>query len=277
MSFLGSLSCGSGVRELSRSRTVDRDDRVRRASYRARLPRDLADVVPSRRPRASRPCSRGLRPPHGGRPPTARGRRARERRGGCTCGSSSTRARRDARPSSPPSAGLGSTAPPACGTAAASRRVHRRERARGDRHQRAARTHERVDDNFGQVVSPGLCCGALPAPRRAMLESIRLTGRTSGVYTVCVADLESRLVEVLAPRDVLVGDEIADDYTHDEALTSEPVAPLAVVRPGSTADVAAVLRIAASWLCRSRRAAPGLACRARACHAPTASCSRSSA
>jgi glycolate oxidase len=74
--------------------------------------------------------------------------------------------------------------------------------------------------------------------------AIRLTRPTSGVYTVRVADLESRLAEVLAPRDVLVGEAISADYTHDEALTADPVAPLAVVRPGSTADVAAVLGIA---------------------------------
>ena len=43
---------------------------------------------------------------------------------------------------------------------------------------------------------------------------------------------------------VLTGDEIPDDYTHDEALTAEPVRPLAVVRPADAIEVAAVLRIA---------------------------------
>jgi len=43
---------------------------------------------------------------------------------------------------------------------------------------------------------------------------------------------------------VLAGDEIPDDYTHDEALTAEPVRPLAVVRPADAIEVAAVLRIA---------------------------------
>jgi glycolate oxidase len=58
-----------------------------------------------------------------------------------------------------------------------------------------------------------------------------------------MADLESRLLEVLDAHQVLVGDAINDDYTHDEALTGTPVRPLAVVRPTSTQEVAGVLRI----------------------------------
>jgi glycolate dehydrogenase FAD-linked subunit len=59
-----------------------------------------------------------------------------------------------------------------------------------------------------------------------------------------MADLESRLLEVLPARDVLVGAAITDEYTHDEALTAQPVRPLAVVRPMATAQVAATLKIA---------------------------------
>jgi glycolate oxidase len=58
-----------------------------------------------------------------------------------------------------------------------------------------------------------------------------------------MADLEARLLDALGAQHVLVGDAISDDYTHDEALTGVPVRPLAVVRPGSAEDVAAVLRI----------------------------------
>ncbi len=57
-----------------------------------------------------------------------------------------------------------------------------------------------------------------------------------------MADLEHRLREILGER-VLVGDEINDDYSHDEALTAVPVRPLAVVLPDETAEVAAVLRM----------------------------------
>ena len=58
-----------------------------------------------------------------------------------------------------------------------------------------------------------------------------------------MADLEARLAEILAPQHVLFGEAVGDDYTHDEALTASPVRPLAVVLPGSTAEVAAVVRV----------------------------------
>jgi glycolate oxidase len=58
-----------------------------------------------------------------------------------------------------------------------------------------------------------------------------------------MGDLESRLADALGPAHLLVGTTIGDDYTQDEALTAVPVTPLAVVRPGTTADVAAVMRI----------------------------------
>lgn len=63
-------------------------------------------------------------------------------------------------------------------------------------------------------------------------------------YTDPMADIEGRLLEALAAGDVLVGGDVPEDYTHDEALTAEPVRPLAVARPRSTEEVAAVLRIA---------------------------------
>src|SRR5690349_21300484 len=57
-------------------------------------------------------------------------------------------------------------------------------------------------------------------------------------------DIVERLIEGLGPSNVLVGDAISDDYTHDEALSAEPHAPDVVVRPASAADVAAVVRLA---------------------------------
>ncbi len=56
-------------------------------------------------------------------------------------------------------------------------------------------------------------------------------------------DVVARIREVLSAPQVLVGDAIADEYTHDEALTAKPVTPLAVVRPEAVGEVAAVLRI----------------------------------
>jgi len=58
-----------------------------------------------------------------------------------------------------------------------------------------------------------------------------------------MADLEARLLDVLAPQHVEFGAAVGEDYTHDDALTSTPVRPLAVVRPGSTAEVAAIVRV----------------------------------
>ncbi len=57
-----------------------------------------------------------------------------------------------------------------------------------------------------------------------------------------MADLEARLLDVLSERAVSFGDDVDDDYMHDEALTATPVRPLAVVRPSTASEVAAVLR-----------------------------------
>ncbi|MGQ0824290.1 MAG: FAD-binding oxidoreductase [Actinomycetota bacterium] len=59
-----------------------------------------------------------------------------------------------------------------------------------------------------------------------------------------MADLASRLAEVVGAEHVLVGDAISEDYTHDEALTARPVRPRAVVRPADARQVAALLRVA---------------------------------
>jgi len=59
-----------------------------------------------------------------------------------------------------------------------------------------------------------------------------------------MGDIADLLVDVVGAGHVLTGDAISPAYTHDEALTAVPVMPLAVIRPGSTAEVAAVLRLA---------------------------------
>ena len=59
-----------------------------------------------------------------------------------------------------------------------------------------------------------------------------------------MSDLIARLTDVVGDAHVLTGDVLASDYTHDEALGMAPVRPLAVVRPGTTAEVAALLRVA---------------------------------
>ena len=53
------------------------------------------------------------------------------------------------------------------------------------------------------------------------------------------------LVEAVGADRVVVGDAVSEDYGHDEALTVDWPTPDAVVLPGSTDDVAAMLRLAA--------------------------------
>jgi glycolate oxidase len=59
-----------------------------------------------------------------------------------------------------------------------------------------------------------------------------------------MGDLVEQLAKVVGQDNVLTGTQVHDDYTHDEALTAAPVVPLALVLPGSTDEVAGVLRVA---------------------------------
>ncbi|MDZ4824834.1 MAG: FAD-binding oxidoreductase [Actinomycetota bacterium] len=56
-----------------------------------------------------------------------------------------------------------------------------------------------------------------------------------------------KIVELLGVAvgagNVVSGDDIPEEYTHDEALTAQPVRPVALVRPRDTIEVAAVLRM----------------------------------
>jgi glycolate oxidase len=52
------------------------------------------------------------------------------------------------------------------------------------------------------------------------------------------------LAEIVGADNVLVGDAIKDDYTHDEALTGSPQRPLCVVLPRSADEVAAIVKLA---------------------------------
>ncbi|CAN5581598.1 FAD-binding oxidoreductase [soil metagenome] len=59
-------------------------------------------------------------------------------------------------------------------------------------------------------------------------------------------DHATALAALVGAENVAVGDAIHDDYTRDEALTTEAHRPLAVVRPADTAEVAAVVSWAAA-------------------------------
>ncbi|HVN50374.1 MAG TPA: FAD-linked oxidase C-terminal domain-containing protein [Acidimicrobiales bacterium] len=60
-----------------------------------------------------------------------------------------------------------------------------------------------------------------------------------------MADLEERLADIVGAANVLTGDAISEDLTHDEALTASPHRPAAVVRPRTVDEVAAVVALAA--------------------------------
>jgi glycolate oxidase len=63
-------------------------------------------------------------------------------------------------------------------------------------------------------------------------------------YTLRMTDVGERLAAIVGADHVLPGAE-SEDYAHDEALTVAAVAPAWVARPGDTAEVAALLRVAA--------------------------------
>ena len=57
-------------------------------------------------------------------------------------------------------------------------------------------------------------------------------------------ELVEQLRKVVGEPHVVAGPAVHADYTHDEALTAQPVVPLALVLPGSTGEVSEVLRLA---------------------------------
>src|ERR1700735_5407838 len=59
-----------------------------------------------------------------------------------------------------------------------------------------------------------------------------------------MSELIEQLRKPVGEENVLVGASVHADYTHDEALTTAPVVPLAVVMPASTDQVSEVLRLA---------------------------------
>lgn len=58
------------------------------------------------------------------------------------------------------------------------------------------------------------------------------------------AGLTGLLAGVVGDANLLTGAQISPDYSHDEALGTEPAVPVAVARPGSTSEVAGILKIA---------------------------------
>ena len=59
-----------------------------------------------------------------------------------------------------------------------------------------------------------------------------------------MSDVIERLSGVVAADRLLSGDDVGEDYGHDECLTVDAVRPDAVVLPETTAEVSDILRIA---------------------------------
>ncbi len=66
-----------------------------------------------------------------------------------------------------------------------------------------------------------------------------VSGARSGV-------IEDLLVDLIGAPHVDIGGGVREDATHDESLGSEPVRPRLVARPGTTEEVAAIVRAAAA-------------------------------
>jgi glycolate dehydrogenase FAD-linked subunit len=60
-----------------------------------------------------------------------------------------------------------------------------------------------------------------------------------------MSQLQEQLRKIVGEGNVLSGEAIHADYTHDETLKADPVVPLALVLPGSTDEVSEVLKLAA--------------------------------
>jgi glycolate oxidase len=60
-------------------------------------------------------------------------------------------------------------------------------------------------------------------------------------------ELLEQLRKAVGETNVLVGDAVHADFTHDETLTVSPVLPLALVLPGSTGEVSEVLKVASEY------------------------------
>src|SRR5580698_6996405 len=59
-----------------------------------------------------------------------------------------------------------------------------------------------------------------------------------------MSELLEQLRKAVGEGNVVVAESVHADYTHDEALTTVPVVPLALVLPGATGEVSEVLRLA---------------------------------
>jgi glycolate oxidase len=61
-----------------------------------------------------------------------------------------------------------------------------------------------------------------------------------------MGDVAARLAEIVGDKNVLTGDAVSEDYTHDEALTATPQRPAYVAKPATAEEVAELLKTAST-------------------------------
>jgi glycolate oxidase len=62
-----------------------------------------------------------------------------------------------------------------------------------------------------------------------------------------MADLAARLSEIVGHTHLLTGDDISEDYSHDEALTIAPQRPAYLAKPATADEIAALLAVATEY------------------------------
>src|ERR1700740_1643787 len=59
-----------------------------------------------------------------------------------------------------------------------------------------------------------------------------------------MSDMTTRFAEIVGTHNLLTGDAIPDDYSHDEVLTTAPQKPAYVAKPATADEVAQLLKAA---------------------------------
>jgi len=76
-------------------------------------------------------------------------------------------------------------------------------------------------------------------------KSLRLfEGKIGRPTVITMTNVQEQLADAVGPANVIAGADASPDYARDESLTCTPRTPAFVVRPGCTAEVAALLRVA---------------------------------
>jgi len=83
-------------------------------------------------------------------------------------------------------------------------------------------------------------------------------------------EVVERLKAIVGKGNVFVGDEITEEYGHDEALNVKHCLPAVVVKPENSGEVAKILSLANRKKSLLRPGVQGLVCAVVACLSPRA-------